>query len=371
MGKENRRVFNRRSALQTLGTGIVGALSAAQARAQADRPPETKTRALVLGGGSIKGAYQAGVIDALLKKGFKPDYLYGISVGSLNAAFLADRAFFLGKTKAAYHAEIHHNAPAKSAQGEEIVDWPFIGGELAAFWSDKVIAPKALVKEIDSVGNLFNVLTSNFEGLVSVGPLRELVGNTLKKERLVASPIPTSIGAVNIDTTLLTFAQKEEPYFREFIIASAAMPVAMPIVTIPDGPNKGRYCDGGARSILPIRRAADHGPANRLLSIACQPDSQRYTPVENPKNIFELLTRVSDIAADDITAFDTDYVARSHPGKVLAVIRPDRLVSIEINRPNLSITNFSAEDVKAMLDLGRRSAEEAIKRGDLNDGFLA
>jgi len=49
-------------------------------------------KALVLGGGSIKGSFQAGAIDALLKAGFKPFKIFGVSVGSLNGVFLADRA---------------------------------------------------------------------------------------------------------------------------------------------------------------------------------------------------------------------------------------------------------------------------------------
>lgn len=50
-------------------------------------------KAFVLSGGSIKGAFQAGVITDLLTSGsFMPDAIYGTSVGSLNGAFLADRA---------------------------------------------------------------------------------------------------------------------------------------------------------------------------------------------------------------------------------------------------------------------------------------
>src|SRR5262249_36569517 len=158
MFDKSRRALNRRSALHALGGSIVAALNAPRAVAQAERPPQSITRALVLGGGSIKGAYQAGVIGALLKNGFKPDHIYGISVGSLNAAFLAERAFFLGKTKAEYYAEVHHSASAKPVHAGENVDWAFIGDELTAFWTDRITAPAALVKEIDNVGNLFNIL---------------------------------------------------------------------------------------------------------------------------------------------------------------------------------------------------------------------
>ncbi|MDE3056952.1 MAG: patatin-like phospholipase family protein [Bacteroidota bacterium] len=52
--------------------------------------------ALVLGGGSVKGSSQAGVISEILNKGFVPDASYGVSVGALNGAFLAAEA---GKRK--------------------------------------------------------------------------------------------------------------------------------------------------------------------------------------------------------------------------------------------------------------------------------
>lgn len=50
-------------------------------------------KAFVLSGGSIKGAFQAGVLtDLLTSNKFRPDAIYGTSVGSLNGAFIADRA---------------------------------------------------------------------------------------------------------------------------------------------------------------------------------------------------------------------------------------------------------------------------------------
>ena len=46
---------------------------------------------LVLAGGSVKGAFQAGVIKALFEKGYRPDAIYGVSAGSLNAAYLVNQ----------------------------------------------------------------------------------------------------------------------------------------------------------------------------------------------------------------------------------------------------------------------------------------
>ena len=366
----SKRTYSRRHAFSAIGGGLIATLHGPRATAQRASATAPHRRALVLGGGSIKGAYQAGVIRTLFNNGFKPDYLYGISVGSLNAGFLADRAFFLGTPKADYITAIGEgqSSPPASTGQSDFVTWEFIGDELVSFWLEKITSPSALIKRTDTVGNVFNILTNNFDGLVSVGPLRELVAKTLKRERLVGSPIPTAIGAVNIDTTALVFAQKDDAYFREFIIASAAMPIAMPIVTIPDGPNKGRYCDGSVKTILPIRYAADTDPTDRLISIACQPVSQTYEPLKKPKNIIQLLQRASDIASDDVITHDFEY-AEKLPKKIV-LIRPRQDISLAIHNPDLEITEFSQADIRAMIELGRLSAEAKIRSGELDDGFL-
>ena len=49
---------------------------------------------LVLSGGANKGCYEAGAIEVILKNGFVPDGIYGMSVGSLNALFLKRREGF-------------------------------------------------------------------------------------------------------------------------------------------------------------------------------------------------------------------------------------------------------------------------------------
>ena len=54
--------------------------------------PTSCGRTLVLGGGSLKGAFQCGAIMAVFESGFMPEAIYGISVGSLNASFLVHEA---------------------------------------------------------------------------------------------------------------------------------------------------------------------------------------------------------------------------------------------------------------------------------------
>src|SRR5580692_3186307 len=55
------------------------------------RPP-FETVALTLQGGGALGAYQGGVYQALAEAGLHPDWVAGISIGSINAAIIAGNA---------------------------------------------------------------------------------------------------------------------------------------------------------------------------------------------------------------------------------------------------------------------------------------
>ena len=52
-------------------------------------PWQRRKLAVVLSGGGMMGAFQAGVIDSLARAGIQPDLIVGTSVGSLNGAFWA------------------------------------------------------------------------------------------------------------------------------------------------------------------------------------------------------------------------------------------------------------------------------------------
>lgn len=83
---------SRRDLLRSIAAGsLTTALASAPSRAQIH-----VNRKLLLGGGGITGAYQAGVLKVLLEQGVVTNVINGVSVGGLNAAFLVDRAYFLG-----------------------------------------------------------------------------------------------------------------------------------------------------------------------------------------------------------------------------------------------------------------------------------
>ncbi|MGO9485801.1 MAG: patatin-like phospholipase family protein [Rhodomicrobium sp.] len=349
---------DRRSVLLTAAGGAIAAMAPAGASAQAPQPIK---RALLLGGGSIKGAYQAGAIKVLLNKGFVPDSIYGISVGSLNAAFLCDRAYFLGKPKSAYYSELKETAPANAGDLSAPVTWPFIGDQLEAFWTQKVTDPSKVVKEWPVTGVALHALFSEFNGFLSVSPLKHLIDATVSDQRLQASKVPTSIGAVNIDTTNIKYVLNTDADFKQFILASAALPLVMPIAEIKSGANAGRYVDGGAKHIVPVKDAAAAGPATHMIAIVCQAPlkTEKYPALANTQDVVQLARRLSDIASDNVIERDLGYAF----GKKIAVIRPAAPLEVEINSPNAEINNFKSADISNLIARGEYYAEQKIKEG--------
>ncbi len=349
--------MDRRSVLLTAAGGAIAAMAPGAAAAQPGQPVK---RALVLGGGAIKGAYQAGAIKVLFAKGFVPDHLYGISVGSLNAAFLCDRAYFLGNPKSTYFSELKEKPPAGAALNTP-VDWPFLGEQLVAFWQQKITAPSTLVKQWPEVGVAFHALFGDFNGFLSVAPLKRLVESTVDVKRLQASKVPAAIGAVNLDTAKIKYLDNADPDFKQFIIASAAVPLVMPIAEIKSGTNAGRYVDGGVKHIVPIKDAAADGIATHMIAIVCQAPlkTEKYEALANVKDVIQLARRYSDIASDNTIETDIGYALH----KKIAVIRPEAPLETEIKNPGAEITNFTTTDINNLIARGEYYAEKKIKEG--------
>jgi len=85
-----------------------------------------KKVALVLSGGSIKGAFQAGAIKTILDNDYVPSSIHGISIGSLNGAFLANKA---------------------GQDGNGQLPWKTYAQDLQDFWFEKITSFSAIGKK--------------------------------------------------------------------------------------------------------------------------------------------------------------------------------------------------------------------------------
>ncbi|WP_439555722.1 patatin-like phospholipase family protein [Dyadobacter sp.] len=297
-------------------------------------------KALVLGGGSMKGAFQVGVIQAVLENGFEPEMIYGISVGALNTTFLANEA---GKQL--------------SEKGE--VNWQVAGRRLLEFWIKNITAPQDISMLRSRVMLGMNTLMSRFDGIVDPAPLHNLIRKQVKSEYLANTPVKVKVGAVNVSSGEIRYVSTADPHYVDFVFASSSIPMLMPAVEI----EQQLYLDGGMREVAPIRQAIEDG-ATEIVLIACHSPLLYQPEGINARNLITLIERVRDITVNQIVnsniLWAESYVDRSIlRGKQmkLTVIRPIAPLFLDLQR-------FTSDDISRLIVEGYRTGMESVLKKD-------
>lgn len=301
-----------------------------------------KKRALVLSGGSIKGAFQAGAIQQVLNEGFKPDIIHGISVGSLNGSFLVNET---GKQNNNY-------------------DWKAIGKTLVDFWKNNINKPSDLVEKKSFFRLAKDLLFNQFNGIISTQPLQDLIHRILSVDNIRRSKVDYTAGAVDMISGSLKYFNQFNPSIIKGIIASTSIPVMMPIANIGGLP----YYDGGLRDVAPLKSVIEKG-AEEIVIILCQ--SEQLTEKNfNTGKLMHLVSRIMDIVVNETVNNDivrmmdvncqvpknSSIIRRGvHIGKKkikYRIIRPQQELIVKIDK-------FQKEDIVRMIDLGKVTAKES------------
>jgi len=298
-------------------------------------------KALVLSGGSIKGAFQAGAIQQVLNEGFKPDIIHGISVGSLNGSFLVNET---GKRNNSY-------------------DWSAIGNTLVDFWKNNIKQSSDLMKKKSFFRLAKDLLFNRFDGIISNEPLQQLVHCILSTENLRKSNIDFTAGAVDMITGKLKSFKQSNPSLIDGIIASTTIPIMMPISHIGGIP----YYDGGLRDVAPLKSVIEKG-AEEIVIILCQSE-QLSEKNFNTGKLMHLVSRIMDIVVNETVNNDiarmqdincqvpkkSDIIKRGvHKGKKkikFRIIRPEKELVVKIDQ-------FQKTDIERMIVLGIATAEQ-------------
>lgn len=232
------------------------------------------TVGLVLAGGGARGAYEAGVLAELLPwleaRGERPTVLVGTSVGGLAAAYLAAKA----------------DRPAVEAVEGLVALW----GQVT---QDRVIRPIARHQSPRTVlrylAEAAGVPKVRLESLLDPRPLWRTVGQWLDWRAVHANVTAGVVDALAVVATSVdteraeVFVEGREqdqlpratlvdyvagPLGVEHVLASAAIPVAFPAVSVerPDL-RTGWFYDGGTRLNTPIKPALDLG-VDRVVVVA-------------------------------------------------------------------------------------------------------
>lgn len=275
--------------------------------------PRASGVALVLGGGGVLGAFQAGVLRALFRSGFVPSMIVGTSAGALNGAFLAFR-------------------PDSAGADELVRIWRSLRNRQLYF-----VNPMRVVFQILSGGLC---LSSN-------ELLRSLVREHLPVDDFEAASVP-----LYVTTTNLSRARKQ--VFHEGLVSRAVLAsTAVPGVFCPIDIDGDLHIDGGVVANLDVETAIDRS-AREVVAI----DLSRCLDGRRPSNLAALLTHTLDVVQRQ--RVDHDVVALAARARI-TLLQPSP-------GGGFGLSDFSSID--QLLEEGERMGEDALALCMKPDGTL-
>jgi NTE family protein len=284
--------------------------------------PRDQKMAVVLSGGGAYGAYEVGVLKALLGGEMKgtgyqpldPQVFTGTSVGSFNAAVMVSQAGVTGPVAAGCLEQFWLNDVAEGVGGcgngvfriranafryldPKCVSNPFepaieFGGD-ATFFARSFLTRG--INFLAASGDLINRVMQfvDASAFITVEPFREMLKRTIRSEAIRDSDKQLRIVATNWETGEVKTFENHHVANEEFgplmIMASAAIPGIFPPVRLGDE----LYVDGGTVMNTPLNCAIKAG-ASTLFVIYLDPDVGNI-PVQRLMNTIDTIDRVYTI----------------------------------------------------------------------------
>ena len=277
--------------------------------------PPYDTVALVLQGGGALGSYQAGVYEGLHEAGIRPNWVSGISIGSINAAIIAGSPEDerVERLRGFWESICRPTGFAALPWGESLASMfdgipfgfgsPAMNGQLSAFQAlfsgqpgfFKLRMPPPYLLHGKGAAS-----TSFYDTAPLAATLRQYVDFDL----LNAGKVRASFGVVNVRSgNFAYFDSQKDKLGPEHIMASGALPPGFPSVEI-DGEH---YWDGGVVSNTPLAQVLTTD--NMRDTLAFQVD---LWPARGglPTTLEEVAERQKDIQYSSRTRMVTDQLRR-------------------------------------------------------------
>lgn len=268
------------------------------------RPDRCDRVALVLQGGGALGAYQAGVYQALHEAGIEPDWVSGVSIGAINAAIIAGNspARRLDRLRQFWETITDRKIWAYTPDGDVFRQARNGISSLVtmSLGQPGFFAPRRPSPWLNFAGA--QGATSYYDSAPLKETLNELVDFSLINEQAMRF----SVGAVNVlSGNFIYFDNAHEPIEPEHVMASGALPPALPMIKI----GTDHFWDGGIVSNTPLQHLLDQ--EDGLNSLVFQVDlfSSRGAL---PRDIQDVLARHKDIMYSSRTRYTTDLFRRMH-----------------------------------------------------------
>jgi predicted acylesterase/phospholipase RssA len=218
---------------------------------------ERRKTALILSGGGARGAYEVGVVKALMEHGIIFDLVIGTSIGAINAAFIAQGDF---------------------------ERWERMWCGLS---SENVFHPLSLRR-------ITQLLRGQCKGILDNSPLEKLLRAELNLERIKLSRAIVGWCMTDLctqETSLATADTMSD--FDELIdtlMATSAVPLAFPPRAVA---GTGLYIDGGLVRNTPMKFALELG-IQEIYAVLLHSNS----PETLPTHFMDYFERVMDVMFD-------------------------------------------------------------------------
>lgn len=287
-------------------------------------------RALVLGGGGAKGAFQVGALEYLIEvKEYKFDVIAGVSVGALNGTMLAMHRF----------------------------------DQLKEIW--RSISNSKVYSGGLNPGTLIAMALFGKKSIYSNQPLWEMLKFYLTKESLAKIDGDLFIGMTSLVTGQYMVARPSDSQFPAEVLASTVMPIVWEDLDL--SADKRAMLDGGLGHISPIGDVIDSDP-DEITIINCS--SRQIEPAPDPKNVIEVAMRSLSVILHqsfikDMDCFeDINQIVKqvqqpvyNRKGKTLKAFKWSL---IEPSQDLGNTLDFSTDWVQKRWEHGRERAREAI-----------
>jgi NTE family protein len=291
-------------------------------------------RALVLSGGGVKGAFEAGAVDYLVNQaGLDFQFFFGTSTGALNVSLLGQARNY-----------------------EELI---LRTGQLKQLWLD--IKGYRSIYHKNALG-ILNLLLGNT--LYTPNGLHHLLKKHIDLNCLFDPATVVKVTTVCLETGELFYAdtrsQEQKEDYLKYILASASMPFFFPAVKI----NGSHWYDGSLRDITPLGTVFDENPDEIVVvtTYPIGPDLKPILPKVTYGGPFKNLSQEIAIVTNAIAAKDLQLANainqdnRSFPGK--------RQVSIRMIAPKYPLNHdslsFKPSVIRRNLELGYTAAQNSI-----------
>lgn len=308
-------------------------------KADVDRLSSPKV-AFVLSGGGARGAFQVGMAQHLFKQGIKPNIVTGVSIGAINAYFIAQ-----------------HNIEAMYELWTSIKK------------SSDIITPRYFAGPLMYLGLQFGQ-----PSLYKPGPVSRQFLKQVKKRKSTDFKADLRIGAVNLTNGQYTCVGQTHPLLDCFLEASTAIPALMPAVSITtsrwcwhkskkqelkNSGVEGIYVDGSVRHQTPIEEAINLGAqeVHVLLTNNCVLTNTDRS-FRSWKSILERTIETNMNASLAKAIQQASLMKVDGKSIKIYVYEPPTI-------PSASILDFQPKKIKEMMLLGAKAATKPLNASQL------